>query len=131
MRRDRDFGFTLVELLVVVTIIALLVAMLIPSLASVRGLVRETACQENLRQTGTLVRAVEMNTLKSRGQALRFINRTVWPSAVCNLVSQQNIFFCPEAPKGASGGGDCSLAGLKYKHARSGVFYTFESHYFF
>lgn len=46
-------GFTLVELLVVVAIIAMLVAILIPSLARARELARRAMCSANLNGIGT------------------------------------------------------------------------------
>jgi len=48
-------GFTLVELLVVITIIAMLAGMISPSLQRVRAKAETTACQSNLRQIGTAV----------------------------------------------------------------------------
>lgn len=46
----RQTGFTLLEILVVVAIIALLVAILLPSLVRAREQTRRTVCQSNLRQ---------------------------------------------------------------------------------
>ncbi|MEM9187046.1 MAG: DUF1559 domain-containing protein [Planctomycetota bacterium] len=45
-------GFTLVELLVVVSIIGILVALLFPALSAARASAQKTECQNNLRQIG-------------------------------------------------------------------------------
>lgn len=51
-RNNRPKGFTLVELLVVVSIIALLIAILLPSLRKAREQAKETVCKSNMHQLG-------------------------------------------------------------------------------
>lgn len=63
--RGRAAGFTLVELLVVIGIIALLISILLPSLSRAREMSHRTVCQSNLR---TLAQAMTMYANQNGGR---------------------------------------------------------------
>lgn len=62
------FGFTLIEVLVVVAIIALLVSILLPSLSAARGRARSVMCATNL---STIGKGVQMYAQTNNGIVLR------------------------------------------------------------
>jgi len=60
MRRKE--GFTLVELLIVISIIALLMSILVPSLGKARELAKRTVCGHNIKQVGVAIIAYSADT---------------------------------------------------------------------
>ena len=123
----RRRGFTLIELLVVVAIIALLMAILLPSLHNARGQAKRVVCAANLRQVamGVYNYWTEWNGrvpyVVSPMTNTRFGNRTIpdeqcdpfqregpfaWPESLPNVLMPQylgeerKLFVCPAAVQG-------------------------------
>ena len=107
----RKPGFTLVELLVVIGIIALLVSMLLPALGKARDQAAAAQCLSNMRQVSNAM-VMYINANKGRIPLMRLDAnpaRTIWPGGFYyanELVRGRFI----KAPSGVASNGNDALA---------------------
>jgi prepilin-type N-terminal cleavage/methylation domain-containing protein/prepilin-type processing-associated H-X9-DG protein len=104
-------GFTLVELLVVIAVIAILAAFLFPVFAQVREKARQSSCLSNLRQLGTalLIYAQDYDETvvlndnwdgkSDRNWEGIPASTSDWPDLLQPYMKNEGVLVCPSASK--------------------------------
>jgi prepilin-type N-terminal cleavage/methylation domain-containing protein/prepilin-type processing-associated H-X9-DG protein len=105
-KSPRFRGFTLVELLVVIGIIALLISILLPALSKARRSANTVKCLSTVRQLGT---AWLMYTQNFKGRSIPYYNdadqESLWIGQLRNVYSNiDSCRLCPEAMESSKNG---------------------------
>jgi len=92
-RRSTRSGFTLVELMIVIAIIAMLAAILFPAFSEAREASRRTSCSSNLKQIGI---AFNMYCQDNDGLVPnRTTNSSTLVTTMANYTKNSRLFVCP------------------------------------
>ncbi len=112
-------AFTLIELLVVVAIIALLIAILMPSLANARQLAHSTTCAASIRQLGIGMHTYlqQYGTFPAHQFKLGSV-RIRWWQAMTRELKGYTVSSCPTVPDWEVGRNNAY--GYNYKYIGSG-----------
>lgn len=105
----RVSGFTLVELLVVITIIGILISLLLPAVQAAREAARRAQCSNNLKQLGLAIhnyhdtyRVLPANTIQYGPDPYRNITMP-WTVAILPYVEQQALYNLWDSTVSAAG----------------------------
>ncbi|HQL72439.1 MAG: hypothetical protein BWX88_02442 [Planctomycetes bacterium ADurb.Bin126] len=95
-------AFTLVELLVVVSIIALLLTLLTPSLQRAREMAKSISCSSNLHQQGNGMHLYVTTYGAYPGHAGNTTGgvAAIWPTRIRKFSNSRDHFYCPTQPIG-------------------------------
>jgi prepilin-type N-terminal cleavage/methylation domain-containing protein/prepilin-type processing-associated H-X9-DG protein len=90
-------AFTLIEALTVVAILALLLAILMPSLSSAKSLTRAAICKSHLNEIGKGF-SIDLSTRLTKPQSphQQYLTPRDWPAVPANVLCEPKVLLCPE-----------------------------------
>ncbi len=101
-QKSRRTGFTLIEILVVLVVVAILASIILAVFSRVREIARSTICQSNLAQIALAIQQYvqdnngyfppNMYTENKNTSSVRYIH---WNDAIAHYVKNSAIFYCP------------------------------------
>jgi prepilin-type N-terminal cleavage/methylation domain-containing protein/prepilin-type processing-associated H-X9-DG protein len=98
-------GFTLIDLLVVIAIIAILAAILFPVFARARENARRSSCLSNTKQLGLGILQYTQDYDEKLPASYDAGTDFIWPTMIMPYIKSTQLFFCPSDSVHASGSG--------------------------
>ena len=96
-------GFTLIEMLICVSVIALLLALLLPSLGAAKAVARTAACSSNLRQQGVMVGQYAADTIDYIPQPVTahayYVTNFTWTGGGPLMEAGTSVTSAPSCPE--------------------------------
>ncbi len=120
----RCSGFTLIEVLVVIAVIAILAAILFPTFARARENARRSSCQSNLHQIGLGFAQYTKDYDDHYPLGLQADWNNGWPTTVQPYIQSVEVFRCPDDDVSVLAPADWDLldwAGLPISYAGNGL----------
>lgn len=117
-------GFTLVELLVVLTVLAALMAILVPVLVGVRENARRITCLNDLRQLGLGMAQYVADAGEVFPPGYNEHSGEGWAGRCYPYVRQQTVFACPDDPTETDGAGLFAVSSFGFNSNLSGYYVT-------
>ena len=99
MKHSIKRGFTLIEILIVLVILALLAALLLPVFSRARESARTASCASNLRQIGQAITLYVQDNNQRFPLAVQPLNCT-WVDTIYPYAKSTKVFSCPAAQHG-------------------------------
>jgi prepilin-type N-terminal cleavage/methylation domain-containing protein len=90
-------GFSLVELVITLAIIALLIGILLPALARARATQRRTTCLSNLHQIAT---AFTLYAQDNNGYGPNDYAEQTWDALIWTYLKIESVYLCPDDEDG-------------------------------
>jgi prepilin-type N-terminal cleavage/methylation domain-containing protein len=89
--QNRRPGFTLIEMLVVIAIIALLIGLLLPAVQQAREAAHRTSCGNNLKQIALAMHNYQLNYDQLPPRSIT-ADGASWPVLILPFVEQKNLY---------------------------------------